>query len=58
MECRIQGDGFYQVTLVQQASGGLQCSCSCFQFFHKTCKHLAAAMIHCTRNPKGRVVSD
>ena len=59
MECRIQGDGFYQVTLVQQESGRLQCSCSCFQFyFHRTCKHLAAAMIHCARNPKGRVVSD
>ena len=25
MECRIQGDGFYQVTLVQQESGRLQC---------------------------------
>ena len=59
MECRIQGDGFYQVTIAQQESGRLQCSCSCFQFyFHKTCKHLAAAMIHCARNPKGRVVSD
>lgn len=59
MECRIQGDGVYQVTLVQQASGRLQCSCGCFQFyFYKTCKHLAAAMIHCTRNSKGRVVSD
>lgn len=59
MECRIQGDGFYQVTIVQQESGRLQCSCSCFQFyFHRTCKHLAAAMIHCARNPKDRVVSD
>ena len=59
MECRVQGDGSYQVSIMEQEKGRLVCECSCYQFyFHDTCKHLAAAMIHCAQHPKGRVVSD
>lgn len=54
MECRILGDGSYQVTIREQGNGRLLCGCSCFQFyFHDECKHLAAAMIHCARHPGG-----
>lgn len=59
MECRVQGDGIYRVTIKRQDNGRLLCGCSCYQFyFHEECKHLAAAMIHCARNPKGQVLSD
>lgn len=59
MECRVQGDGSYQVAIKEQSSGRLLCGCSCYQFhFHEECKHLAAAMIHCAQHPKGRAVSD
>ena len=59
MDCRVQGDGFYQVTIKEQEKGRYLCGCGCIQFhFYNTCKHLAAAMIHCAQHPKGRVVSD
>ena len=59
MDCQVQGDGFYQVTIKEQEKGRLLCGCGCIQFhFYNTCKHLAAAMIHCARNPKGRMGSD
>ena len=59
MDCQVQGDGSYQVTIKEQEKGRLMCSCSCYQFYYyDTCKHLAAAMIHCAQHPKGRVISD
>ena len=59
MDCQVQGDGFYQVTIKEQEKGRLLCGCGCIQFhFYNTCKHLAAAMIHCAQHPKGRGVSD
>ena len=59
MDCRVHGDSTYQVTIKEQEKGRLLCGCSCIQFYlYNTCKHLAAAMIHCAQNPKGRVVSD
>jgi len=59
MECRVQGEGSYHVTIQEQEKGRLLCGCNCYQFyFHEQCKHLAAAMIHCARNSKGRVLSD
>ena len=55
MDCQVQGDGFYQVTIKEQEKGRLLCGCGCIQFhFYNTCKHLAAAMIHCAQHPKGR----
>ena len=59
MDCQVQGDGSYQVTIKEQEKGRLMCSCSCYQFYYyATCKHLAAAMIHYAQHPKGRVTSD
>ena len=59
MECRVKGNSSYPVTIVEEEKGRLMCHCSCYQFyFYDTCKHLAAAMIHCARNSRGRGVSD
>ena len=59
MECRVKGHSNYLVNIVEEEKGRLTCRCSCYQFyFYDTCKHLAAAMIHCAQHPKGRVVSD
>ena len=59
MECRVKGHSNYLVTIVEEEKGRLTCRCSCYQFyFYDTCKHLAAAMIHCARNPKGHMGSD
>lgn len=57
MDCQVQGDGFYQVTIKEQEKGRLLCGCIQFHFYN-TCKHLAAAMIHCAQHPKGRGGSD
>ena len=59
LECRVKGHSNYQVTIVEEEKGRLMCSCNCYQFyFYDTCKHLAAAMIHCAKNPRDRVTSD
>ena len=59
LECRVKGHSNYLVTIVEEEKGRLMCHCNCYQFYYyDTCKHLAAAMIHCARNSRERTTSD
>ena len=48
MDCQVQGDGFYQVTIKEQEKGRLLCGCGCIQFHFY--KKIINNGFHCLRH--------